>query len=109
MLESGAGTTRVLRKLSVILVILTKFSRPPGGSDDEGNTKTTLCDCPRGSRDVRSCASHGNQSELPAGALLGTAFLCRRPAGLVGGARAQAGIQHFPFGGTADPRVRFQI
>src|ERR1700694_5909858 len=101
--------TRVWRKLSVILVPLGKFARPPGGSDDEGNTKTTLRDCARGSRDVRSCASHGNQSELPAGAVLVAAFLCGGRAGLVGGARAQADIQHFPCRGTADRRVGVEI
>src|SRR6202163_3160047 len=101
--------TRVLRKLSVILVTLGKFSRPPGGSDDEGNTKTALRDCARGSRDVRSCASHGNQSELSAGALLGAAFLCRGSARLVGGATAQADIQHLTGRGSADLCVGVEI
>src|ERR1700675_2213284 len=101
--------TRVLRKLSVILVTLGKFSRPPGGSDDEGNTKTALRHCARGSRDVRSCASHGNQSELSAGALLGAAFLRRGSTGLVVGARAESHIQHFPGRGTADRCIGVEI
>src|SRR5437016_1422408 len=90
-----AGMTTLGIRVSCTLVELNKFSQPPGGSDDEANTKAALHHCARGNRDIRSCTSHGNQSELPAGALLGAAVLRCGPAGLVGGARAESHIQHF--------------